>query len=166
MLAHAANRVGLASRMGLRRSVLRIFLKADPHHEPDGSLLLPSFFDLNCVVCVDVLEHVERLDHALDEICRVLRPGGTFLFDTINRARLAWFVIVFCGERLLRLLPRGTHDPSKFIASAEPDAKLAERGFRSRLFQGLGPHGINRRLDVTFGQLLSKEIMYMGHARL
>ncbi len=121
---------------------------------------------VDCVVCVDVLEHVQSLDHVLDEICRVLRPGGLLLFDTINRTWVARFVIVFCGELILRLLPRGTHDPAKFIAIAEFDAKLAERGFVDRTFEGLGPRGINRHFDITFGRLSSKRIMYMGRARL
>ena len=118
------------------------------------------------VVCVDVLEHVRDLDRVLDEIRRVLRPGGVFLFDTINRTPLARFVIVFCGERILRLLPRGTHDPAGFIALAELEAKLVARGFVDRTFKGLGPRGINRRLDIVFGPLPGKQIMYMGCARL
>lgn len=113
-----------------------------------------------------MLEHVQSLDHVLDEICRVLRPGGLLLFDTINRTWVARFVIVFCGELILRLLPRGAHDPAKFIAIAEFDAKLAERGFVDRTFEGLGPRGINRHFDITFGRLSSKRIMYMGRARL
>ncbi len=121
---------------------------------------------VDCVVCVDVLEHVRSLDHVLDEIHRVLRPGGLFLFDTINRTWLARFVIVFCGERLLRLLPRGTHDPAGFIAPADLDTKLAKRGFADRVYEGLGPRGINRRFDITFDRLPGKQIMYMGHARL
>ncbi len=121
---------------------------------------------VDCVVCVDVLEHVRSLDRVLNEIRRVLRPGGVFLFDTINRTRVARFVIVLCGERLLRLLPRGTHDPAGFIALAELDAKLAARGFADRKFEGLGPRGINRRFDITFGALPSTQIMYLGCARL
>ncbi len=118
------------------------------------------------VVCVDVLEHVRNLDQVLDEIRRVLRPGGVFLFDTINRTPLARFVIVFCGERILRLLPRGTHDPAGFIPLAELDAKLAARGFADRTFKGLGPRGVNLRFDIVFGPLPGKQIMYMGCARL
>jgi 2-polyprenyl-6-hydroxyphenyl methylase/3-demethylubiquinone-9 3-methyltransferase len=121
---------------------------------------------VDCVVCVDVLEHVRSLDRVLDEVRRVLQPGGVFLFDTINRTWLARIVIVFCGERILRLLPRGTHDPAGFIALAELDAKLAARGFAERIFRGLGPRGINRRLDIVFGPLPGKQIMYMGCARL
>lgn len=120
---------------------------------------------IDCVVCVDVLEHVADIDRVLDEIARVLKPGGLFLFDTINRTRLAAFVIVQLGESVLRLLPRGTHDPAKFITPAELSGKLVARGLSVGPFVGLGPCGLNRRLDITFGRFPSVQIMYAGHAR-
>jgi 2-polyprenyl-6-hydroxyphenyl methylase/3-demethylubiquinone-9 3-methyltransferase len=115
---------------------------------------------------VDVLEHVENVGTVLDEIRRVLKPGGIFLFDTINRTPLAALVLVHCGETLLGLLPRGTHDPAKFIRPAELGAKLSARGLDVGPFVGLAPCGINRRLDFTFGRFPSVQLMYMGHARL
>src|ERR1700730_13815058 len=48
-------------------------------------------FDI--VLCVDVLEHVKDLNRVLTEIRRVLRPNGAFLFDTINRTRIASFLM-------------------------------------------------------------------------
>ena len=120
----------------------------------------------DCVVCVDVLEHVESVDRVLDEIRRVLKPGGIFLFDTINRTPLATLVLVHLGETLLGLLPRGTHDPRKFIRPAELQEKLTARGFDVGPLVGLAPVGLNRRLDFTFGRFPSVHIMYMGHARL
>lgn len=119
---------------------------------------------VDCVVCVDVLEHVADVDRVLDEIARVLRPGGLFLFDTINRTMLATFVIVHMGECVLGLLPRGTHDPAKFIKPSELGDKLAARGFRVGPVVGLGPRGLDRRLDFTFGRLPSVQLMYLGHA--
>ena len=59
------------------------------------------------VVCVDVLEHVEDLTKVLAEVARVLKPGGLFLFDTINRNRLSRFVTITVAEDILRLLPQG-----------------------------------------------------------
>ncbi|MFO7561528.1 MAG: bifunctional 2-polyprenyl-6-hydroxyphenol methylase/3-demethylubiquinol 3-O-methyltransferase UbiG [Enhygromyxa sp.] len=119
---------------------------------------------VDCVVCVDVLEHVADLERVLDEIARVLKPRAVFLFDTINRTPLASLVLVHLGESVLGPLPRGTHDPAKFIKPAELSAMLAERGFEVGPLVGLGPRGLDRRLDFTFGRLPSVQIMYMGHA--
>lgn len=124
---------------------------------PDGAV--------DCVVCVDVLEHVDSVDAVLSEITRVLKPGGLFLFDTINRTVVAKIVVVDLGESVLGLLPRGTHDPAKFITPAELSRKLEGRGYEVGPIVGLAPVGINRRLDVTFGRFPSVRIMYMGHAR-
>jgi ubiquinone biosynthesis O-methyltransferase len=156
----SAGAIGIAKRHAASSGLPIRYLVASGEELP-----LPDA-SVDCVVCVDVLEHVHSLDQVLDEIRRVLRPGGVFLFDTINRTALARFVIVFCGERIFRLLPRGTHDPAGFIMPAELDTKLAARSFADRVFEGLGPRGINSRFDITFGALPSTKIMYMGHARL
>jgi len=156
----SAGAIGIAKRHAASSGLPIRYLVASGEDLP-----LPDA-SVDCVVCVDVLEHVRSLDQVLDEISRVLRPGGVFLFDTINRTWLARFVIVFCGERIFRLLPRGTHDPAGFIKPAELDTKLAARSFADRVFKGLGPRGINSRFDITFGALPSTKIMYMGHARL
>lgn len=120
----------------------------------------------DCVVCVDVLEHVESVDGVLDEVRRVLKPGGIFLFDTINRTPLATFVVVQLGETMFGWLPKGTHDPAKFIRPCELKAKLVARGFDVGPFCGLGPTGLNYRLDFTFGRVPFLQIMYMGSARV
>lgn len=116
------------------------------------------------MVCVDVLEHVGDLGALLDEVARVLRPGGLFLFDTINRTWLAAFVIVALGERVVRLLPRGTHDSKKFIAPHELETLLLARGFGRCNLAGLGPIRLDRKFDFMFGRLPTLSIMYMGHA--
>ena len=121
---------------------------------------------VDCVVCVDVLEHVADLECVLDEIVRVMKPGGFFLFDTVNRSRLAAFVLVSLGENVLGLLPRGTHDPAKFLKPAELTQMLVSRGLIVGPFVGLGPCGLNRRLDFTFGRLPTLKVIYAGHARL
>jgi len=119
----------------------------------------------DAVVCVDVLEHVRDLQQVIHEIARVLRPGGLFLFDTINRNPLARLATITVAEDILRLLPRGTHDPALFIKPAELRSALSAAGLEPGRFTGLGPRGINRRFDLTFGQLPLTAILYMGSAR-
>lgn len=119
----------------------------------------------DAVICVDVLEHVTDLDQVLDEVRRVLRPGGWFLFDTINRTWLARRVVIDAAERVLGLLPRGTHDPDLFIAPKTLAAKLGARGYRQEKLAGLGPVGVNRRLDFVFGVTPVTWILYLGAAQ-
>ena len=125
-------------------------------------------YDDNCfdaVVCVDVLEHVADLACVLTEVTRVLRPGGFFLFDTINRNPIARLATITLAEDVLRLLPRGTHDPALYIKPSELRQAMQDSGLIPGPMTGLGPRGINRRLDLTFGQLPLTWILYMGLAR-
>ncbi len=130
-----------------------------------GEALPYAECDFDAVVCVDVLEHVSDLPQVLAEVARVLRPGGVFLFDTINRNPLARLATITVAEDVLRLLPKGTHDPAMFITPGELRVGLSGAGLVPGRFTGLGPRGINRRGDLTFGRLPLTAILYMGIAR-
>jgi 2-polyprenyl-6-hydroxyphenyl methylase/3-demethylubiquinone-9 3-methyltransferase len=119
----------------------------------------------DAVICVDVLEHVDDLDAVLAQVVRVLRPGGMFLFDTINRNPLARLATITVAEDMLRLLPRGTHDPALYIKPAELHAAMERAGLVPGPMTGLGPRGLTRRGDPTFGRLPFRTILYMGIAR-
>lgn len=118
---------------------------------------------LDAVLCCDVLEHVADLEAVLDEVARVLAPGGRFLFETVNRNLLARWVVVTLGEGL-GFLPRGTHDPALFIRPRDLAALLAARGFTVGPMAGLGPVGLDRRLDLVFGRLPTTAVQYLGWA--
>ena len=120
-------------------------------------------FDI--VVSVDVLEHVMDLEKVVREVRRVLRPGGWFLFDTINRNPLARLATITIAEDILGLLPKGTHDPDMFIKPKELRHILEAENFDVGTFVGLGPRGVNRRLDPVFGRIPGTLIIYMGTAR-
>ena len=119
----------------------------------------------DAVASVDVLEHVQDLDKVLSEVARVLKPGGHFFYDTINRNPVARFAAITVAEDIARVLPKGTHDPEMFITPDELHAAMGRSGLERIDETGLGPRGVNRRLDPTFGRLPFKTIIYMGVAR-
>ena len=119
----------------------------------------------DAVMCVDALEHVSDLGQVLAEVARVLRPGGLFLFDTINRNPMARFATITVAEEMLGLLPRGTDDPALFVKPQELRHAMRDAGLIPGPMTGLGPRGINRRFDLTFGQMPLMGIMYMGLSR-
>jgi 2-polyprenyl-6-hydroxyphenyl methylase/3-demethylubiquinone-9 3-methyltransferase len=130
-----------------------------------GEALPYSVAAFDAVVCVDVIEHVADLDLVLAEVTRVLRPGGLFLFDTINRNPIARFATIAMAEDVLCLLPRGTHDPAMFTKPRELRDALTCAGLAPGPMTGLGPYGFDRRCDMTFGPLPMTAVLYMGIAR-
>ena len=109
----------------------------------DGSAeSLPSdaqAFDV--VVCCDVLEHVDSPDVVIGEIARVLKPGGAFLFDTINRTLRSNLVAIKLAQdwRPTRLIPRDVHVWDKFIRPDELVALMDRHGMAHQDLTGLSP---------------------------
>lgn len=96
-------------------------------------------FDL--VYCCDVLEHVNSLDQVIAEISRVLKPGGYFFFDTINRTWASYLlhIKVMQDIPLTRLLPRDVHVWDMFIKPKELELVMDSHGMRAEEFVGLSP---------------------------
>jgi 2-polyprenyl-6-hydroxyphenyl methylase/3-demethylubiquinone-9 3-methyltransferase len=89
------------------------------------------------VVAGEILEHVTDLPGAVAELCRVLRPGGLLVLDTVNDTALGRFVTVTLGERL-NSVPKGIHDPELFVDPAVLTAECARHGVRLKV-RGLRP---------------------------
>jgi len=81
----------------------------------------------------EILEHVRDLRGTVAEACRVLRPGGTLVIDTIAATRLARLVAVRIGERVPGGAPKGIHDPALFVDRELLEAECARHGVRLTL---------------------------------
>lgn len=93
-----------------------------------------NYFD--AVLCLDVLEHVAELKQTIAEIHRVLKPGGVFCFDTINRTFRAQFIMIWLLEEILQEIPRGIHDWKKFIKPEELNELMQHYGFINAEIKG------------------------------
>lgn len=95
------------------------------------------------VSCCDVLEHIEDWQATIAEISRVLKPGGLFLFDTINRTSYSWLVNILIAQELplTRFMPRNMHVWHMFITPAELRAGLRRHGLHQRDLVGASPKG-------------------------
>jgi 2-polyprenyl-6-hydroxyphenyl methylase / 3-demethylubiquinone-9 3-methyltransferase len=126
----------------------------------------------DAVVAADVLEHLPDLPAAVAELARVLAPGGSLVFDTINRTPWSWFTAVFGLERVLRMVPRGTHDWRLFIRPGELDRLLRTGGLVPVAVEGLAPRIgpgdvarglLTRRLPIpTFATGTDRRAAYLG----
>ena len=96
-------------------------------------------FDL--VYCCDVLEHVDSVERAVAEAARVLKPGGIYIFDTINRTFLSKLVYIklFQEWGWTSWMPANLHVWDKFIRPAELQGWMAKHGLEQRDLAGLEP---------------------------
>lgn len=71
------------------------------------------------VTCLEMLEHVPDPSSVVNACAKLVKPGGDVYFSTINRNPKAYAFAILGAEYMLRLLPKGTHEYSKFIRPAE-----------------------------------------------
>ncbi len=95
------------------------------------------------VFCCDVLEHVEFLDETIREISRVLKPGGLFFFDTINRTLASKLVMIniFQQWKWFAFMPPQLHVWEMFIKPGELKALMKANDLSPQTFFGMSPKG-------------------------
>lgn len=80
------------------------------------------------VLNMEVVEHVADPQAFLSTCAMLLTPGGLHLCSTINRNPKSYAVAIFGAERVMRWLPRGTHDWAKFLRPDELTGMLGTAG--------------------------------------
>lgn len=136
--------------------------------------------------CCDVLEHVNNLRQVIAETARVLRPGGTFLYDTINRTVQSRLIVIKLLQewRWTALMPPRLHEWNMFIRPAELRRELQHHGLVPGGLTGLRPRANPLRLiralrrrkrgllsyaaalrEMDLGESPDTSISYIGYAR-
>jgi len=126
----------------------------------------------DAVVCADCLEHVDDLERVIGQIARVLREGGTFCYDTINRNLLSKIIVRWIVDPILRREYRrlnvsekayAVHDWNKFVRPGELAGLMEQQGLVNRETRGLTFAGFRRGgFKTRVGG--SPAVAYVGYA--
>jgi 2-polyprenyl-6-hydroxyphenyl methylase/3-demethylubiquinone-9 3-methyltransferase len=71
------------------------------------------------VLNMEVVEHVSDPQAYLTACRQLLKPGGLMVCSTINRNPKSYLMAIIGAEYVMRWLPKGTHEWSKFITPDE-----------------------------------------------
>ena len=87
--------------------------------------LLAAGETFDVILNMEVIEHVADPGQFLRDCAATLKPGGLMIVATLNRTLKAFALAKLGAEYVLRWLPPGTHDWSKFLKPEELRAFLA-----------------------------------------
>lgn len=119
----------------------------------------PAGFDL--VTCLEMLEHVPDPGSTVTACARLVKPGGQVFLSTINRNPKAYLLAVVGAEYVFNLLPRGTHEYTRFLKPAELARLCRDAGLEVLEITGLRYNPIKR--DASIGA--DTDVNYLLRAR-
>jgi 2-polyprenyl-6-hydroxyphenyl methylase/3-demethylubiquinone-9 3-methyltransferase len=113
-------------------------LKIDFRASTAEALEAEGVAPFDVILNMEVIEHVADPGEFLRSCGRLLAPGGLMIVATLNRTLKAFALAKVGAEYVLRWLPAGTHDWSKFLRPDELRAFLRDEPLAMQ-----GPFGVS-----------------------
>lgn len=79
----------------------------------------------------------------------MVKPGGWVFFSTLNRNPKSFLYAIVGAEYLLKLLPKGTHEFSRFIRPAELARWIREARLDTVQFKGMEYNPLTRLYKLS-----------------
>lgn len=121
----------------------------------------PASFDV--VTCMEMLEHVPDPSAIVAACAKLVKPGGSVFFSTINRNPKAYLFAVIGAEYVLNMLPKGTHDYAKFIKPSELSTWVRNSNLTVSGMRGMSYNPITQYYslgdDVSVNYLMHTELV-------
>ena len=104
-------------------------------------------FDI--VVCMELIEHVDDVHSLIGDCSKLLKKGGQLFLSTINRSFTAYFLGILAAERLLKIVPEGTHDFNRFIKPSELSICCRAFNLENTDVKGLAYNPFTRKAAIS-----------------
>jgi 2-polyprenyl-6-hydroxyphenyl methylase/3-demethylubiquinone-9 3-methyltransferase len=101
------------------------------------------------VLAMEVIEHVTDSDLFVQRCAELVRPGGLIIISTINRTIKSLAFAIIAAEYVLRLLPRGAHQWTRFRKPAEIESSMESHGLRVLDVSGVTLNLFTRTLQLS-----------------
>lgn len=120
-----AERNVMTARVHAQRSGLAIDYRAETAED-----LAAAGEQFDVVLNMEVVEHVDNVPLYMKSCADLVKPGGLQFLATINRTPRAFALAIVGAEYVLKWLPRGTHEYSKFLTPDEIKVLFERNGLR------------------------------------
>ncbi|KUM51599.1 bifunctional 2-polyprenyl-6-hydroxyphenol methylase/3-demethylubiquinol 3-O-methyltransferase UbiG [Rheinheimera sp. EpRS3] len=103
------------------------------------------------VTCMEMLEHVPQPMSVIQACADLAKPGAMLFFSTLNKTWKAYLLAIIGAEQVLKLVPKGTHEFSKFIRPSELMRFIEQAGLEVTDATGLHFNPINESFKTGPG---------------
>ena len=107
----------------------------------------PEKFDV--VTCMEMLEHVPDPESIIKAVAQLAKPGANVFFSTLNKTTKAYLLAIVGAEKLLKIVPEGTHDHDKFIRPSTLISWAELNGLKVRASAGINYNPIGQTFTLT-----------------
>jgi 2-polyprenyl-6-hydroxyphenyl methylase/3-demethylubiquinone-9 3-methyltransferase len=94
---------------------------------------------------MELIEHVPDPAALVNDLARMVKPGGVVVMSTLNRTPVAFGAAILGAEYVMRMLPRGTHHYAQFLKPSELGRLMRHAGLEVDDVSGLGYNPLNRK---------------------
>ena len=112
-------------------------------------LLATSEKKYDVVCCLEVLEHVPDPKALVKACISLLKPNGQLFLSTINKNPRSWITAIVGAEYLFNILPKGTHEFSKFIKPSELAKFIRDGGGNFQESKGMFYNPITHKANLN-----------------
>lgn len=126
----------------------------------DKAAQMPGKFDV--VTCMEMLEHVPDPSSVVNACAQLVKAGGDVYFSTINRNPKSYAFAILGAEYILKLLPKGTHEYSKFIRPSELAQWLRAAGLELQEIIGMTYNPLTKHYKLNANDV---SVNYLIHAK-
>ena len=119
------------AKLHSKKSGLQInYFKSSPEN-------LKLFEEFDIILNLEIVEHVENVNLYIKSCNKLLKKKGLMFTATLNRSFVSYLKAIIGAEYILRWLPIGTHDWSKFLKPEELENFLHLENFSTLDIKGL-----------------------------
>jgi 2-polyprenyl-6-hydroxyphenyl methylase/3-demethylubiquinone-9 3-methyltransferase len=124
-------------------------LDVDYRVQSSAELAAAEAESYDAVCCMELIEHVPDPEALVNDLARMVKPGGVVVMSTLNRTPAAFGAAILGAEYLMRMLPRGTHHYAQFLKPSELGRLMRHAGLEVDDVSGLGYNPVNRKAWIS-----------------
>ncbi len=134
-----------------RLHALEAGVTVDYQHTTTEQFAQAHLAEFDVVTCMEMLEHVPEPMSVIQACADLAKPGATLFFSTLNKTWKAYMLAIIGAEQVLKLVPKGTHEFSKFIRPSQLMRYLEHAGLELVDATGLHFNPLNESFKIGPG---------------